>query len=456
MRTDSRTARVLIGLVCCMGLTTLGETGTRWAQAIGGSKYDVASSIHPTADQGYIVGGYITRSDSTNHRAWMAKLDSSGTVVWERIYGGKEETSFAEVLPTEDGGYIAVGILPAKGKTSDAWVVRTSSTGAIIWQKSYGGTGSEWIYSLCPTPDGGWVASGGTTSSGDRDGDAWLFKIDSAGTLLWQRAYAITASDYEGFWSVRPTSDGGYVAAGQVQTVGTHDGVDGAWCVKTDSLGKVQWHRVLGREGYTQDFLSVIQARDGGYVLAGYTNAFGAGIEDAWVLKLSSSGSLMWQRTYGGSQRDHIYEVRQTVDGGYILAGRSASFGDDSYDAWLLKLRPSGKVWWSKVYGGEEFDEAHSLNVTEDGGFCVAGSSSSYGTWYYKDAILLRTAPDGKIDTSCGSLYRPVSPSSSLTPVTVSSPTLVVKKPAVSTGSPAYSTSKVSTPFTSICSSPTL
>ncbi|MDI6760224.1 MAG: hypothetical protein QMD05_05320 [Candidatus Brocadiaceae bacterium] len=150
---------------------------------------------------------------------------------------------------------------------------------------------------------------------------------------------------------------------------------------------------------------SVQETRDGGYIVAGATRSFGAGETDAWVLKLRPDGSIEWQKSYGGVKNDWAHSIQQTSDGGYIVAGHISSFFTEEegiVDLWVLKLGPDGAVEWEKTYGGGGSDETNSIRQTREGGYIVAGSTSSFGTGKGNaDIWTLKLGVDGSIDPSC-------------------------------------------------------
>ena len=144
------------------------------------------------------------------------------------------------------------------------------------------------------------------------------------------------------------------------------------------------WAKTYGGEEGDQAN-SIQQTSDGGYIMAGRTWSFGAGIHDYWVLKLDANGDVTWQKTYGGEDWDQANSIQQTSDGGYIVAGCTRSFGAGHYDYWVLKLDANGGVTWQKTYGGENEDRAYSIQQTSDGGYIVAGYklSGAFSTDYW-------------------------------------------------------------------------
>jgi uncharacterized delta-60 repeat protein len=256
------------------------------------------------------------------------------------------------------------------------------------WNNTYGGTQSDRAYSVHHTSDGGYIMAGYTYSLGAGANDFWLVKTDSSGDQQWNRTYG--GPDADVAYSVQQTSDGGYIVAGYTDSFGA--GYDDAWLVKTDSSGQQQWNKTYG--GLMGDGAhSIQQTSDGGYIMAGYTMPFG--ISDFWLVKTNSSGNEQWNRRYGGADYDGAQSVQQASDGGYIMAGYTHSYGDGLSSLLLVKTNSSGNEKWSKAYRGIGYGEASSVRQTLDGGYIVGGSTYPSGSG---DFWLVKTDSSGYIE----------------------------------------------------------
>jgi hypothetical protein len=272
--------------------------------------------------------------------------------------------------------------------SSSSVLVKTDPAGNVIWNRTYGATGLSYppiVWSLIGTSDGGYALAG------DAGGGAasLLVKTDPGGNVMWARTYGELAAGgtYGGLLVVNvvvQTSDGGYALAGP--------GQDGRfWLVKTDASGMVEWDMNYG--GIPGEWAtSMVQTSDGGYALAGWTESFGSGYKDFWLVKTDASGNMQWNKTYGGTSYDSASSVIQTNDGGYALAGGSTSFGPDT--SWLVKTDQSGNVVWNKTYGGSS--TALSVIQTNEGGYATAGYTDSFGG----GALLVKTDTSGNIQWS--------------------------------------------------------
>jgi uncharacterized delta-60 repeat protein/uncharacterized repeat protein (TIGR02543 family) len=208
----------------------------------------------------------------------------------------------------------------------------------------------------------------------------------------WAKSYGGTNQDQA--YSIQQTSDGGYIVAGRTSSFGA--GYDNFWVLKLDSDGAVSWQKRYGGAG--NDYAtSIQQTSDGGYIVAGFTASFGASGDDFFVLKLNSDGTVAWQKRYGGTADDVANSIFQTSDGGYIVAGETMSFGAGYYDFWVLKLNSDGTVLWQKTYGGASLDHPYSIQQTGDGGYIVAGETRSFGAGNFYDFWVLKLNGDGTI-----------------------------------------------------------
>ncbi len=406
--------------------------GIIWEKTLGGSGYEEAGNIQQTSDGGYIVvgGTYSNDGDVGGSRGyheggdvWIVKLDKDGKIEWQKALGGSEYDVAHSVQQTSDGGYIVAGeTYSSDGDVSgyheggDAWIVKLDKDGNIQWQKALGGSDWDVAYSVQQTSDGGYIVAGWTASNdGDVSGsgyhgerDIWIIKLDSSGNIQWQKALGGSDDDWAN--GIQQTSDGGYIVAGgtysndgDVSGSGYH-GKGDSWIVKLDSSGNIQWQKALG--GSDDDWAnSIQQTSDEGYIVAGWTASNDGDVSgwhegydshdypysDCWVVKLDKDGNIEWKKALGGSGGDGAYSIQQTSDGGYIVAGWTASNdgdvsgwheGHNEYniaysDYWVVKLDSSGNIEWQKALGGSGWDEAYSIQQTSDGGYIVAGWTES-------------------------------------------------------------------------------
>jgi len=348
----------------------------------GGSSNDQAYSIQQTTDGGYIVAGYTWSFGAGYDDVYILKVNSDGSLAWQKTFGGSSYDAAYSIQQTTDGGYIVAGYM-----SGDVDVLKLNPDGSLAWQKTFGGSSYDAAYSIQQTNDGGYIVAGGTESFGAGGRDVYILKLNSDGSLAWQKTFDESYVDVAN--SIQQTTDGGYIVA-----VGTESfGAGGyAYILKLNSDGSLAWQKTFeGGSAY-----SIQQTTDGGYIVAGYTNSFGAIYRDAYIVKLNSDGSLAWQKTFGGSNWDEAYSIQQTTDGGYIVAGYTASFGAGSYDAYVLKLSSDGSLAWQKTFGGNDHEKAYSIQQTTDSGYIVAGYTWSFGAGY-DDVYILKLDSNGEL-----------------------------------------------------------
>jgi hypothetical protein len=271
------------------------------------------------------------------------------------------------------------------------------------WNKTFGGSANDGAWSVedfdemevCVqvTSDGGCIIAGVTESYGAGSGDVWLIKTDSLGNKIWDRTFG--SSDWDGARFVQETKDGGYIIAGYTDPYGGAGwgGWGDIWLIKTDSIGNKIWDRTFG--GWADDMpSSVKETRDGGYIIAGYTKSYGAGDRDAWLIKTDSLGNKIWDKKFGAGWADWALSVQETSDSGYIIAGCTMSYGTwHERDAWLIKTDSLGNQLWSKTFGGSGVEVAMSALETRDGGYAIVGATSSFGEG--TDVWLIKTDSSG-------------------------------------------------------------
>jgi len=364
----------------------------KWDKTYGGGNGDWAKSIQQTEDGGYIVAGYTASKGAGGTDFWVIKLDEEGNIIWDKTYGGSEGNGATSIQQTKDGGYIVAGGTESKGAGyADFWVIKLNARGNKIWDKTYGESGDDVATSIQQTKDGGYIVAGSTQSKGAGNYDFWVIKLDTRGNKIWDKTYS------GGYWdeanSIQQTEDGGYIVAGRAASKGA-GGAD-FWVIKLAEEGNKIWDKTYG--GNDWDYAnSIQQTEDGGYIVAGYTASKGAGGTDFWVIKLDARGDIIWDKTYGGNNSDEAYSIQQTKDGGYIVAGKTESKGAGKEDFWVIKLDKEGNIIWDKTYGGSGDDWAYSIQQTKDGGYIVAGWTDSKGAGD-KDFWVIKLDKNGEL-----------------------------------------------------------
>ena len=359
----------------------------QWQKTFGGTGGDYGYSVQPTTDGGYIITGGTESFGAGNGDVYLVKTDASGNNTWSKTFGGGSHDESYSVQQTADGGFIIGGTTGSFGAgNEDVYLIKTDASGNMTWSKTFGGTSYDYGRSVQQIADGGYIIAGYTESFAGNT-DVYLIRTDASGNMTWQKTFGGTNSDY-GF-SVQPTADGGYIIAGYTGSFGS--GGPDVYLIKTDDSGNMTWQKTFGGAYYDFGF-SVQPTADGGYIIAGYTESFGAGNTDVYLIKTDASGNMNWQKTFGGTGNDDGNSVQPTADGGYIIAGHTVSFGGNT-DVYLIRTDASGNMTWQKTFGGANTDYGYSVQPTADGGCIVAGTTDSFGAGQ-NDVYLIKLGPD--------------------------------------------------------------
>jgi predicted secreted protein len=366
-----------------------------WSKTFGNLGDDFGDSVQQTSDGGYVIAGFTESYGAGGEDVWLIKTDSNGNKTWDKTFGGTSDDAGWSVQQTSDGGYVIAGSTSSYGAGGeDVWLIKIDSNGNKAWDKTFGGTSFDDGESVQQTSDSGYVIAGSTSSYGAGEGDVWLIKTDSNGNKVWDKTFGGTSDDAG--WSVQQTSDGSYIVAGFTESYGA--GGEDVWLIKTDSNGNKVWDKTFGGTSF-DDGESAQQTSDGGYVIAGFTESYGAGGEDAWLIKTDSNGNKIWDKTFGGTSDDAGWSVQQTSDGGYIVAGGTSSYGAGGEDVWLIKTDSNGNKVWDKTFGGTADDDGISVQQTSDDGYVIAGVTGSYGAGN-EDVWLIRLGPEGGVQNT--------------------------------------------------------
>jgi hypothetical protein len=366
---------------------------TTFQRTFGGPSHDYGSSVQQTADGCYIVVGGTLSFGAGDYDVCFVRTDASGVALWIRTYGGTYGDAGYSVQQTADGGYIIAGVTGFFGPgLGDIYLVKTDASGDTLWTRAYGGARMDKGYEVQQTPDSGYIVAGAVCLGSDTE-DVYLMRTNPSGDTLWTRTYGGSGLD-EGN-SLRATTDGGYIIAGITESFGSESA--DVYLLKTNASGDTLWTRTYGGPGYDEAY-SVQQTTDSGYIITGVTESFGSGLADIYLIKTNASGDTLWTRTYGGTHNDRGNSVQQTTDGGYIVAGYTSSLGAGNRDAYLVKTNAQGDTVWTRTYGGTTNDVALSVRQTSDGGYVIAG-------WTYlgaggEDVYLIKTDSLGNVAVS--------------------------------------------------------
>ena len=388
-----------------------------FVKTYGGTKNDSAQSITATSDGGYAILGYtqsndndITDKQDESFDYWVLKFDANDQLQWQKTYGGTADDRGYDIIQTSDGGYAILGYsFSNDGDTSvnsglqDYWLVKLDSNGNISWEKSFGYQGTDTGISVIETNNQGYLitgvldvtASGGEgnsqrTANRHAGGDYWALKLDNSGNLEWSRYFGGNFTDTP--YGAVQTDDNGFIIAGSSDSedtdisgnIGTYD----FWIIKISEFGDLVWEKSFGGS-QIDEARAISKTDDGNYIIAGDTRSSdndisqNKGAADLWLIKISPTGNLIWEKTLGGSSFDVARAIKKPQNNGFLLSGSSRSSDIDvsenngQNDAWVLKTNNSGNLIWETTIGGSNIDFSYDVAELANGSIIAVGDTNS-------------------------------------------------------------------------------
>ena len=395
-----------------------------WLHTFGGSNEDDAIDVVQANDGGYVVLGFTNSNDgdingktTIDQDYWLLKINQEGEKIWDKTYGGSENDQATSISKTNDEGYIISGFTASSdgdvsenGGFHDYWIVKVNSTGDIQWEKSFGFIGQDQAYQVIQTLDGGYFATGfldvGLSNGEGNDfnenqsntretlhslGDYWGIKMDANGNKIWRRYFG--GSHVDQSKDVLQTDDGGFLLVGISESsdfdISNARGANDFWVIKVSEDGDKVWEKSYGGAETDRAF-SLVKATDGNYILTGESRSVDADVSnpkgggDIWVVKFNkSNGSIIWEKSFGGTEFDTSRGISNLGNGTYAIAGSARSSDLDvtnnngANDAWLLIIDENGNLEFEKNIGGSDIDFGNNVMRTTENEVIFVGSSLS-------------------------------------------------------------------------------
>ena len=397
---------------------TLEIVAIDFVKTLGGTKNESAQALAKTSDGGYAILGYaqsmdgdITNKSDESFDYWLLKYDQNDLLQWQKTYGGSDDDRGHDIIQTSDGGYAITGFsksidgdVSENSGAHDFWVSKLDANGSITWEKSFGFLGADIGNSILQSNDGGYLLTGVldvSASNGEGNsksafskrhagGDYWVIKINALGENQWSRYFGGTFTDAS--YDAIQTEDNGYILVGSSDSadvdIKDSKGAYDFWVVKISETGTLLWEKSFGGS-QTDEARSITRSNDGNYIIVGDTRSsdldvsINSGGADLWAIKISPIGELIWEKTFGGNNFDVARSISKTQDGDFIISGSSRSIDGDltnnngQNDAWVIKIDGNGKLKWQKTIGGSEIDFAYDAVELNDGTVIAVGESSS-------------------------------------------------------------------------------
>ena len=354
-----------------------------FVETLGGSKNDAFNAVKATTDGGYITAGYtqsnngdILEKTNTSFDFLISKFSSKNILEWQKTFGGSDDDRATAIVQTLDGGFAVLGFAKSKdiavsenAGSKDFWLLKLTSNGNLLWEKSFGFSGADYGTDLIETKEGGFLITG---------------------------VLDVSASDGQG--SAKSTAT-------------KHSGGD-YWAIKTDNTGALEWSRFFGGS-FTEVPLGVLETDAHNFVIVGSSDSKDFNISnnkgsyDFWIIKISTEGTLLWEKSFGGSEIDEAKAITTTNDGNFIIVGdtrsadKNVSKNNGAADIWVLKVSEEGTLLWEKTIGGTNFDVARAVSRTQDNGYLISGSSRSLDNGFenkgQNDALILKIDKNGNL-----------------------------------------------------------
>ena len=349
---------------------------TLWTRTYNHQAYDYGRSVQQTTDGGFIIAG---EAGSNGMDVYLIRTNENGDTIWTKTFGGLNLDRGHSVQQTNDGGFIITGNIVPFADSTDVYLIRTDTSGNTVWEKTFGGDEWDYGHSVLQTISGGFIIAGGTNSFG-ASYNVYLIYTDANGDTVWTKTF----SDGYCAYSIQQIDNGDFIIAGRT-------GGD-VYLKRIDSNADSIWTRTYG--GSNMDIgTEVKQTNDGGFIIVGYTWSFGSGAADFYLIRTNSNGDTLWTRTFGDNKDDHGHSVDQTSDNGFIITGDTESFGAGQNDVYIIRTNENGDTIWTKTIGDRNNDHGYSVRQTRDGGFIIAGATSTFGGSYH-DVFLIRLDKD--------------------------------------------------------------
>ena len=386
----------LVAILAAMALSLAAGAQSSWSTYYAGGLDESFTDAVPMADGGYLALGWTRSYGAGSYDGWLVRTGPSGEVIWQKAYGGPEEEVFYSAFLLEDGGFLVLGYTSSYGAgDDDAWVLRLTSTGSIVWQKTFGGPGEDWAAHAARTDDGGFILAGYRTVASPGLEDVWVFKIDADGHMVWQKTFGGDSREWANDILAVP---GGFLVAVNSYIYQVYDV---GWLIKLDGSGNVLWQRrYAGPDGQTFYPMGLTSFPGGGTFVWGaiynYNDGTGA---NAWLARLDDSGNFYWQKTFGTPNTDYMTCATGMPEGGVVVAGYNYPTENSSNsEGWLARLDGSGNLLWQHNGGLPDWDMLSGVRPTNDGGFILAGR---LGLGANGHGWLTKLGFDGSIDPSC-------------------------------------------------------
>ena len=381
---------VTLVIILQLNLILTAQNVITFQKLIGGIGAENALDIIQNQDSSYVICGFTSSFGNGSADAYLVKIEANGQISWSKTYGGIYDDGASNITKGINDELLISGYQAGADSYYDAYFFGVDNSGDTLWSKSYGNMYTDYGRYIHQFANGSYAIAGiyADTTSGNLGGNNQMFlaKILPDDSLEWSYSYGSGIS--EAARKIIKTNDEGFLMVGYTDFYGA-GGTD-MYVVKTDANGVIQWNKSIGGAGNSDMAESVVQLSDSSYVICGMTNSFGAGNADIYVVRIAHDGTLIWSKTFGGTNVDMASSICVSHDNNIIIAGSTRSFGVGLYDIYLIKIAENGNLLWSNTFGGAENDFGNSVIPTLDGGYIITGQTRSFNVGNY-DMYIIKT-----------------------------------------------------------------
>ncbi len=394
--------KLLLILIFVSSILVNAQPPTKFFSTYGGNGYDEGYDLKQTLDGGYIITGSTSSLGQGNTDMYLLKLDSMGVKKFETSFGGVSNEVGKSVVQLLDSSYVIAGFTSSTGVGGyDIFLVKTDKNGALLWQKTIGGTDWDFAYSMEATADGGFIIAGTTYSFGRGNADGYIVKTDANGNVVWQKTYGGLNDDE--FKSVIQTTDGNYALTGYTKSYNDIDSGD-VWTFKVDAIGDSTWCKFYG--GSKEDFGNqIIEHPSGDLYIAGASQSFGTGLLDGYILHTDNNGVYIFQRLDNTSTsfQEFVSIVVSKKSQNIVNTIAKETFTTYGLQSKMLEMNLGLNYLNAIDFGSVLNDHTYKMIATKDKGYACIGYTYGYNS-------ILSNCYFVKVDSNLqGSLYSIVS-----------------------------------------------
>jgi len=356
-----------------------------WNKTIGGDQIDVARSITRSKLGGYAITGWTNSSGKGNYDIYVLRISDNGTIIWNQTFGSTGEDQGYQIIESGPSNFAISSTFineTALFPNSDFLVIKMLDNGTLMWNRTYSGpeqTSTSMVGDLgrsiveCSNGD---LALAGVTVTNTGHSDVWLFRVSPLGIKKWERTYHNLDIDrcYTPHSLIECSNGDFAIACYTYNSTKSND----VWLIRTDQFGNPKWNKTFGSDGYERPE-ALIECQNGDFAIIGNTKGFGAGGQDAWLIRTDPFGNQLWNKTYGGIEEDKASQIVEMLDGGFTIVGTTHSFDIGQGDGWIIRTDSFGNVIWNLTIGTINGDGLNSLVSLGNGSYVLAGITHEFG-----------------------------------------------------------------------------